>query len=89
MKSIALRNEIAKVNEIDTNGVEGTVIINAIPTIYDVASLAKVSIATVSRVVNQSDRVGRNSTLKVLWAMEQLNWTPNQNAVATARLRAE
>jgi LacI family transcriptional regulator len=46
-------------------------------TIHDVASLAGVSIKTVSRVVNQEPYVREETRRKVLYAMEQLDYTPN------------
>ena len=45
--------------------------------IYDIAKLAGVSIATVSRVVNGSTRVSEKTRQKVLSVMEENNYTPN------------
>lgn len=45
--------------------------------IYDIAKLAGVSIATVSRVVNGSDKVTEKTRQKVLSVMEELDYTPN------------
>ena len=45
--------------------------------IYDIAKLAGVSIATVSRVVNDSPRVSEKTKLKVRAVMEENNYTPN------------
>lgn len=45
--------------------------------IYDIAKLAGVSIATVSRVVNGSPRVSEKTRQKVLSVMEENNYTPN------------
>lgn len=45
--------------------------------IYDVAKLAGVSIATVSRVVNGSSRVSEKTKEKVLAIIEQSDYTPN------------
>lgn len=45
--------------------------------IYDIAKLAGVSIATVSRVVNGSLRVSEKTRQKVLSVMEENNYTPN------------
>ena len=45
--------------------------------IYDIAELAGVSIATVSRVVNGSPRVSEQTRQKVLSVMEENNYTPN------------
>mgnify|MGYP001340472939 CR=1 FL=1 len=51
------------------------------PTIYDVAKEAGVSIATVSKVMN-NQRVGQKSKEKVLQAMEKLNYKPSVLASA-------
>ncbi len=45
--------------------------------IYDIAELAGVSIATVSRVVNGSPRVSEKTKQKVLSIMEENHYTPN------------
>ena len=45
--------------------------------IYDIAKLADVSIATVSRVVNGSSRVSEKTKQKVLAVMRQYEYTPN------------
>lgn len=45
--------------------------------IYDIAKLADVSIATVSRVVNDSPKVSEKTKEKVLRIMEDNNYTPN------------
>ena len=45
--------------------------------IYDIAELAGVSIATVSRVVNGSPRVSEKTKRRVLSVMEENNYTPN------------
>lgn len=45
--------------------------------IYDIAKLAGVSIATVSRVVNGSPRVSEKTKQKVLAVMEENDFTPN------------
>lgn len=50
---------------------------NSPPTIYDVAELAGVSIATVSRVLNSPERVSENSRRKVMGAIDQLGFVPN------------
>ncbi|MCR5763830.1 MAG: LacI family transcriptional regulator [Treponema sp.] len=54
-------------------------------TIYDVARLAGVSSATVSRVLNEPDKVGEDKRLKVLNAIKELNFVPKADAVANAR----
>lgn len=50
------------------------------PTIFDVASLAGVSIKTVSRVVNDEPNVQDKTRKKVLKAIEQLSYRPNTAA---------
>ena len=45
--------------------------------IYDIAALAGVSIATVSRVVNDSPKVSEKTKEKVRAVMEEQNYTPN------------
>ncbi|WP_330584847.1 LacI family DNA-binding transcriptional regulator [Parablautia muri] len=45
--------------------------------IYDIAKLADVSIATVSRVVNDSSKVNDKTKEKVLRVMEENHYTPN------------
>lgn len=45
--------------------------------IYDIAKLAGVSIATVSRVVNDSPKVSEKAREKVRKVMEENNYTPN------------
>ncbi|MBV4412655.1 HTH-type transcriptional regulator GalR [Enterobacteriaceae bacterium YMB-R22] len=54
-------------------------------TIKDVAQLAGVSVATVSRVINHSPKASEASRLAVSQAMEQLNYHPNANARALAQ----
>lgn len=46
-------------------------------TINDVSKLAKVSLATVSRVVNQPEIVNPKTRARVLQAIEELNYRPN------------
>ena len=45
--------------------------------IYDIARLSGVSIATVSRVVNDSPKVSDKTKEKVRKVMEENNYTPN------------
>ena len=45
--------------------------------IYDIAKLAKVSIATVSRVVNGSEKVSPKTREKVMAVIEEVGYTPN------------
>lgn len=55
---------------------------NSPPTIYDVARLSGVSIATVSRVLNSPERVSESSRLKVMEAIDRLGFVPNAEARA-------
>ncbi len=55
---------------------------NSAPTIYDVAELSGVSIATVSRVLNSPERVSDASRRKVMAAIDQLNFVPKAEARA-------
>src|ERR1700742_29687 len=50
------------------------------PDIRTVAALAKVSIATVSRTINQSPAVSEKLAQRVWQAIEQLNYFPNTHA---------
>ena len=58
------------------------------PTIEDVASLAGVSIKTVSRVVNREPNVRESTQEKVDRAIEQLGYKPNPSAQNLASHRA-
>ncbi|NDJ56532.1 HTH-type transcriptional regulator GalR [Enterobacteriaceae bacterium 4M9] len=58
-------------------------------TIKDVARLAGVSVATVSRVINHSPKASDASRQAVLSAMEQLSYHPNANARALAQQNTE
>lgn len=53
-------------------------------TIYDVAKLASVSLATASRVINGIDKVAPDTKQRVLDAIKQLNYKPNSIAVELA-----
>jgi len=55
------------------------------PTIYDVAELANVSIATVSRVLNSPDLVSDKTTGNVLEAIDKLGYIPKTDARERAR----
>ncbi|WP_448565306.1 LacI family DNA-binding transcriptional regulator [Thalassotalea ganghwensis] len=57
-------------------------------TIKDVAKLANVSVATVSRVVNNDQKVSTKTKEKVQRIMEQLGYTPNANARALVTQRS-
>lgn len=54
-------------------------------TIYDVAREAGVSIASVSRVLNNPDQVKPATRARVLAAIDKLKFIPRQDAVARAR----
>ncbi len=54
-------------------------------TIYDVANLAGVSSATVSRFLNAPDRVAQEKREKIQSAIRELNFVPKADAVAKAR----
>ena len=58
-----------------------------LPTIEDVASLAGVSIATVSRVVNGTETVSAGTTRRVLDAIYQLGYSPHAAARSLASRR--
>lgn len=51
-------------------------------TIYDVAEKAEVSIATVSKVINNTGRISEATRKKVKQAMEELDYQPNMIASA-------
>lgn len=57
-------------------------------TIYDVSELAGVSLATVSRVINDTDKVTAKTRLKVEAAMEELGFRPNSIAQSLASNRS-
>ncbi|WP_439644864.1 LacI family DNA-binding transcriptional regulator [Aneurinibacillus tyrosinisolvens] len=52
------------------------------PTIYDVAKEAKVSIATVSKVINNRGRISEKTKKHVCEVMEQLRYQPSVVASA-------
>ncbi|MEJ5201357.1 MAG: LacI family DNA-binding transcriptional regulator [Anaerolineales bacterium] len=56
----------------------------SIPTIYDVAAAAGVSIATVSRVLNAPEKVNENTRDIVFAAINQLGFVPKADARARA-----
>ncbi|WP_039057274.1 HTH-type transcriptional regulator GalR [Enterobacter sp. Bisph1] len=58
-------------------------------TIKDVARLAGVSVATVSRVINASPKASESSRQAVQSAMDALNYHPNANARALAQQSSE
>jgi DNA-binding LacI/PurR family transcriptional regulator len=53
--------------------------------IYEVAALAGVSIATVSRTMNQPHRVSETTRSRVMEAVHKLDYTPDLEAAARAR----
>lgn len=57
-------------------------------TIYEVSKLAGVSLATVSRVMNDSDKVTSKTRLKVESAIKQLGYRPNSFAQSLASNRS-
>ena len=50
------------------------------PTIYEVAKRARVSTATVSRVLSRPEVVAENTRRRVLQAIERLGFEPNSTA---------
>ena len=54
-------------------------------TVYDVAKKAKVSIATVSRVLNSPEKVNEATRNRVLAAIDSLGFVPKAEAAARAR----
>jgi LacI family transcriptional regulator len=57
-------------------------------TIYEVSALAGVSLATVSRVINNSGKVTEKTRQKVLSAIEELGFRPNSMAQSLASRRS-
>jgi LacI family transcriptional regulator len=55
------------------------------PSVYEVADKAGVSIATVSRALNQPHRVSNETRERVLAAVKELNYSPDTEAAARAR----
>ena len=58
-------------------------------TLYDVARLAGVSTATVSRVVHGQDRVREATRIRVTQAIEQLGYVPDGAAQSLSRRRKD
>ena len=54
-------------------------------TIHDIAREAGVSIATVSKVINNKAHVAPDTREKVLKVMERFNYAPNASAANLAR----
>ena len=57
------------------------------PTLDDVAQLAQVSTATVSRCLNAPDRVSKDTRQRVMQAVDRLGYTPNFGARVMAAKR--
>lgn len=55
------------------------------PNIRDIAQQAGVSVSTVSRVLNQHPYVSEEKKMKVMTAMDELNYVPNHLAVNLSR----
>ena len=55
-----------------------------LPTIYDVAKQAGVSIATVSRMINTPDKVNSDTRVRILAAIDALGFVPKAEARARA-----
>ena len=62
----------------------GERVTHAMANIYEVAELAGVSLATVSRVINPGTKVSDKTRLKVLAAMKELGFQPNSIAQSLA-----
>ena len=58
---------------------------SAVPTIYDVAQAAGVSISTVSNALNRPDRVNEETRARVLECIDQLGYVPKSAATSLAR----
>src|SRR5580658_357573 len=58
-------------------------------TLYDVARLAGVSTATVSRVVHGQDRVRESTRLRVMEVIEELGYIPDSAAQSLSRRRKD
>lgn len=56
-------------------------------TVRDVARLARVSVATVSRVLNVSRNVSCETRTRVLSAISELRYSPNMHASELARVK--
>ena len=61
---------------------------NSVATIYDVAGMARVSMATVSRVLNAPDKVNAATKEKVLRIVNELGYVPNPIARDLATKKA-
>ncbi|NND35734.1 MAG: LacI family DNA-binding transcriptional regulator [Gammaproteobacteria bacterium] len=61
---------------------------DSVPTINDVAAQAGVSKRTVSRVINNSDKVNEQTRLKVQAVIDELNYSPSSQARGLAAKRS-
>ncbi|MFD1362443.1 LacI family DNA-binding transcriptional regulator [Lentibacillus salinarum] len=59
------------------------------PTIYDVAKEANVSIATVSKVLNNTGRIGEHTKKRVISTMKDLNYAPSSVASALTKKQTD
>ena len=57
-------------------------------TIKDIAQAAGVSLATVSRVINNGPKVGKDTRQRVKLIMEEMGYRPNANARALVTKRS-
>jgi LacI family transcriptional regulator len=57
--------------------------------IHEIAKLAGVSTATVSRVINHSDRVSPGTAQRVQAIIQQLNFVPNNSAIHLSRGKSQ
>ena len=55
------------------------------PTIFEVAKLAGVSISTVSRCLNEPNKVGKKTLTRVRKVIEEINFSPNLLAQSFCR----
>ena len=58
-----------------------------VATIYDIAKAANVSIATVSKVINNSGRISDKTRKRVLKIMDEMNYRPSVVAAALTKKR--
>ena len=83
------RNMSPLISSYDEIGIDTLAELNAEScTMKDVARLAGVSTATVSRVTNGASNVSGNARTKVLAAISTLNYRPNAHAAELGRANA-
>lgn len=58
-------------------------------TIKDIAKLCNISVSTVSRVINDKERVSEETRKKVLKVIEELNYVPNNAAVSMVKKKTK